>query len=38
MAVKEKGKEISFEDELWKAVDKLRSNMDAAEYSPIALG
>lgn len=31
-------KEINFEDKLWKAADKLRSNMDAAEYKHIVLG
>jgi hypothetical protein len=25
-----KGKEIGFEDKLWRAADKLRNNMDAA--------
>ncbi len=31
-------KEINFEDKLWKAADKLRSNMDAAEYKHVVLG
>ena len=31
-------KEIGFEDKLWKAADKLRSNMDAAEYKHVVLG
>jgi len=35
---KNKGKEISFEDKLWKAADKMRNNMDAAEYKHIVLG
>ncbi|MBL7998927.1 MAG: SAM-dependent DNA methyltransferase, partial [Candidatus Kapabacteria bacterium] len=26
------------EDNLWKAADKLRKNMDAAEYKHVALG
>ena len=29
---------IGFEAELWLAADKLRSNMDAAEYKQVALG
>ena len=29
---------IGFEDKLWKAADKLRNNMDAAEYKHIVLG
>lgn len=29
----ERTKEIGFEDKLWRAADKLRSNMDAAEYA-----
>src|SRR5208283_4992955 len=32
------GKDIDFEDKLWKAADKLRSNMDAAEYKHVVLG
>jgi type I restriction enzyme M protein len=31
-------KEIGFEDKLWKAADKLRNNMDAAEYKHVVLG
>src|ERR1700733_14152628 len=31
-------KDINFEDKLWKAADKLRSNMDAAEYKHVVLG
>ncbi|MGD0477804.1 MAG: class I SAM-dependent DNA methyltransferase [Nitrososphaerales archaeon] len=38
MAAGERGKEISFENKLWQAADKLRSNMDAAEYKHIVLG
>lgn len=30
--------EESLEKKLWKAVDKLRKNMDAAEYKHIVLG
>jgi type I restriction enzyme M protein len=33
-----KEKDIDFEDKLWKAADKLRSNMDAAEYKHVVLG
>lgn len=29
---------IGFEEKLWQADDKLRGNMDAAEYKNIALG
>jgi len=29
---------IGFEDKLWKAADKLRNNMDAAEYKHVVLG
>jgi type I restriction enzyme M protein len=32
------GANIGFEDTLWKAADKLRSNMDAAEYKHVVLG
>jgi len=32
------GTEIGFEEKLWKAADKMRSNMDAAEYKHIVLG
>jgi len=32
------GKEIDFEGKLWQAADKLRNNMDAAEYKHIVLG
>lgn len=35
---KNAGKDIDFERELWKAADKLRGNMDAAEYKHIVLG
>jgi type I restriction enzyme M protein len=31
-------KVIGFEDKLWKAADKLRNNMDAAEYKHVVLG
>jgi type I restriction enzyme M protein len=30
--------ELCIEKELWKAADKLRSNMDAAEYKHAVLG
>ena len=29
---------IGFENELWRAADALRSNMDAAEYKHVVLG
>ena len=29
---------IGFEDKLWKAADKLRNNMDVAEYKHVVLG
>ncbi len=31
-------RELGIEKELWKAADKLRSNMDAAEYKHVVLG
>jgi len=40
MAKKQKnnGANIGFENELWRAADALRSNMDAAEYKHVVLG
>jgi type I restriction enzyme M protein len=32
------GAELGFEEKLWKAADKMRSNMDAAEYKHVVLG
>lgn len=32
------GANLGFEEKLWQAADKLRSNMDAAEYKHIVLG
>lgn len=32
------GANLGFEEKLWKAADKLRSNMDAAEYKHVVLG
>src|SRR3989339_1883585 len=32
------GGNIGFEEKLWKTADKLRNNMDAAEYKHIVLG
>jgi type I restriction enzyme M protein len=29
---------VGFEDKLWQAADKLRNNMDAAEYKHVVLG
>ncbi len=34
----ENGANLGFEEKLWKAADKLRSNMDAAEYKHVVLG
>lgn len=41
MATKENNKQganLGFEDKLWIAADKLRNNMDAAEYKHVVLG
>ena len=42
MAAKKKAKKtgamLGFEDKLWAAADKLRGNMDAAEYKHVVLG
>jgi type I restriction enzyme M protein len=35
---KNNGANLGFEEKLWKAADKLRSNMDAAEYKHVVLG
>lgn len=35
---KEQKKEINFNEKLWQSADKLRSNMDAAEYKHVVLG
>jgi type I restriction enzyme M protein len=36
---KDKSKtKLSFEDKLWKAADKLRGHLDAAEYKHVVLG
>ena len=35
---KENGANLGFEEKLWQAADKLRSNMDAAEYKHVVLG
>ncbi len=32
------GANLGFEEKLWKAADKMRSNMDAAEYKHVVLG
>jgi type I restriction enzyme M protein len=32
------GANLGFEDKMWKAADKLRNNMDAAEYKHVVLG
>ncbi len=38
MQSKTNGGNFGFEEKLWKAADKLRSNMDAAEYKHVVLG
>src|SRR5438445_9824049 len=38
MPSKDNSKEINFEGKLWQAADKMRSNMDAAEYKHAVLG
>ena len=38
MAAKDVTGDLGFEQKLWKAADKLRSNMDAAEYKHVVLG
>jgi type I restriction enzyme M protein len=35
---KENGANLGFEEKLWQAADKLRGNMDAAEYKHVVLG
>jgi type I restriction enzyme M protein len=35
---KNNGANLGFEQKLWRAADKLRSNMDAAEYKHVVLG
>lgn len=32
------GANLGFEQKLWQAADKLRSNMDTAEYKHVVLG
>ena len=36
--LKMKEKDISFEDKLWKAADKLRKKVEAHEYKYVVLG
>jgi len=38
MANKSNGANLGFEEKLWQAADKLRSNMDASEYKHVVLG
>lgn len=38
MSNSENGANLGFEEKLWKAADKLRSNVDAAEYKHVVLG
>ncbi len=35
---KNNGANLGFEQKLWQAADKMRSNMDAAEYKHVVLG
>ncbi|MDO8671891.1 MAG: type I restriction-modification system subunit M N-terminal domain-containing protein, partial [Dehalococcoidia bacterium] len=35
---KSNGANLGFEEKLWQAADKLRNNMDAAEYKHVVLG
>lgn len=35
---KNNSKEVGLEEQLWKAADKLRKNIDAAEYKHVVLG
>lgn len=37
-AKKENTQEIGFEEQIWKAADKLRGNLDASEYKNVVLG
>ena len=37
-AKKVNGANLGFEEKMWKAADKLRNNMDAAEYKHVVLG
>jgi type I restriction enzyme M protein len=37
-ATSSNGANLGFEDKLWRAADKLRNNMDAAEYKHVVLG
>ena len=38
MSKKENTASIGFEEEIWKAADKLRGNLDASEYKGVVLG
>lgn len=38
MAKKNNGANLGFEQKLWQSADKLRNNMDAAEYKHVVLG
>ena len=38
MAKKSVRKQVDFKETLWKSADKLRNQMDAAEYKHIVLG
>jgi type I restriction enzyme M protein len=36
--LEDKGKDIDFEDKLWKAADKLRKKVEVHEYKYVVLG
>lgn len=38
MVDKNNGGNLGFEQKLWTAADKMRNNMDAAEYKHVVLG
>jgi len=38
ISLKSNGANLGFEDKLWQAADRLRNNMDAAEYKNVVLG
>ena len=38
MAENNNGATLGFEEKLWQAADKMRNNMDAAEYKHVVLG
>jgi len=38
MMINNNGGNLGFEEKMWKAADKLRGSMDAAEYKHVVLG